>query len=437
MATPDAEETMVLDPIKLKSMLPIDGSMEKGFIGELMTPTEASTSCPTSTSPSRVPSPRSKGTADPMTCGDVEEVHVASVDRFLADALHKGDSESPKPSPKRKAKVGKKKDEKKHLALSIPPVQQAAAPPSPSKRATYGAPQQGWRTPTASPQHQATFNRSPAHRAPLVNQCAVQWTPCNSPFVGDDRFAMSPDGAGGLPPSPFQTAERPPFLDDGALLGADFRNAHPRDYPPPPTGPCPPPPGPYDQQWGHGWESWDEGVDHTPNNMNAPMPRYGGDCWGPSEGCEPAWAPMQQGAPMLHQGQGCGGWGDAMPVPRKGRSLGMKKKPDKLTAFLPDNGTSRTTPKSDATSTPSAHSRTPTAGRLPNQYSGMQFSYAVSAAPPPPPSQQYKKAATPTARPLRDAVPQKPDLFAQVCRVMLAQNCEMRLREYEAVPYED
>ena len=38
---------MVLDPIKLKSMLPIDGSMEKGFIGELMTPTEASTSaCP-------------------------------------------------------------------------------------------------------------------------------------------------------------------------------------------------------------------------------------------------------------------------------------------------------------------------------------------------------------------------------------------------------
>ena len=35
---------MVLDPIKLKSMLPIDGSMEKGFIGELMTPTEASTS---------------------------------------------------------------------------------------------------------------------------------------------------------------------------------------------------------------------------------------------------------------------------------------------------------------------------------------------------------------------------------------------------------
>merc|ERR1719281_1501617 len=107
-----------------------------------------------------------------------------------------------------------------------------------------------------------------------------------------------------------------------------------------------------------------------------------------------------------------------------------------MTAFLPENTSSRTTPKSDGTLTPSSRA-TPTAGRLPNQYSGMQFSYAVSAAPPPPPSQQYKKAATPTARPLRDAVPQKPDLFAQVCRVMLAENCEMRLREYEAMPYED
>merc|ERR1719299_119769 len=110
--------------------------------------------------------------------------------------------------------------------------------------------------------------------------------------------------------------------------------------------------------------------------------------------------------------QGCGGWGDAMPVARKGRALGGKKKPDKMTAFLPDTASSRTTPKSDATSTPSARA-TPTAGRLPNQYSGMQFSYAVSAAPPPPPSQQYKKASTPTARSFQSAAPQprKPDLF--------------------------
>merc|ERR1719473_1815195 len=148
MATPDAPELMALDPMKLKSM-------EKGFIGELVTPTEASTSCPTSTSPSRVQSPRSKGTID-MTCGDVEDVDGAPFvfDR-LEDALPKGDSESPKrgpASPKRKAKVGKKKDEKKALALSIPSASQPAAPHSPSKRSTFGA-SQGWRTPTASPQH--------------------------------------------------------------------------------------------------------------------------------------------------------------------------------------------------------------------------------------------------------------------------------------------
>merc|ERR1719454_186293 len=100
-----------------------------------------------------------------------------------------------------------------------------------------------------------------------------------------------------------------------------------------------------------------------------------------------------------------------------------------MTAFLPDTASSRTTPKSDATSTPSARA-TPTAGRLPNQYSGMQFSYAVSAAPPPPPSQQYKKAATPTARTLRDAVPRKPDLLAEVCKLMLTEHDEMRLRAY-------
>merc|ERR1719453_860221 len=125
-----------------------------------------------------------------------------------------------------------------------------------------------------------------------------------------------------------------------------------------------------------------------------------------------------------------------MPLNRKSRALGGKKKPDKLTAFLPENVSSRTTPKSEATSTPSARA-TPTAGRLPNQYSGMQFSYAVSAAPPPPPSQQYKKAATPTARALRDAAPQKPDLFAEACRLILSESCEMRLREYENIFYED
>jgi hypothetical protein len=125
-----------------------------------------------------------------------------------------------------------------------------------------------------------------------------------------------------------------------------------------------------------------------------------------------------------------------MPVGRKGRTLGGKKKPDKMIAFLPDSASSRTTPKSDATSTPSARA-TPTAGRLPNQYSGMQFSYAVSAAPPPPPSQQYKKAATPTSRTLRDALPRKPDIFAEVCKLMLVENCEMRFREYENVAYED
>jgi hypothetical protein len=128
-----------------------------------------------------------------------------------------------------------------------------------------------------------------------------------------------------------------------------------------------------------------------------------------------------------------------MPVARKGRaSVGGKKKLDKMTTFFPDQGSSKTTPKSDATSTPSARA-TPTAGRLQNQYSGMQFSYAVSAAPPPPPSQQYKKAATatPTSRTLRDAAPRKPDLFSEVCRLILAENCEIRLREYEAMPYAD
>merc|ERR1719482_1819039 len=112
------------------------------------------------------------------------------IDRVLEDALPKGDSENPKrgpASPKRKVKVGKKKDEKKALYLSIPSGQQPAVPHSPSKRTTYGASQQGWRTPTASPQNQAMSFRSP-ERAPLVNRCAVQqWTPCNSPF--EDRFA--------------------------------------------------------------------------------------------------------------------------------------------------------------------------------------------------------------------------------------------------------
>merc|ERR1719240_2543741 len=100
---------------------------------------------------------------------------------------------------------------------------------------------------------------------------------------------MSPDGVG-LAPSPYHAAERsaPCGPDDAGF--ADFRH-------PPPTGP-PPPPGPYDQQWGHGWESWDEGVD-TPNNMDAAMPRFAADCWGPTESCEPAWSPMQQ----MHQGQ--------------------------------------------------------------------------------------------------------------------------------------
>jgi hypothetical protein len=126
-----------------------------------------------------------------------------------------------------------------------------------------------------------------------------------------------------------------------------------------------------------------------------------------------------------------------MPLNRKGRGLGGKKKPEKLAAFLPENANSRTTPKSDATSTPSARA-TPTAGRLPNQYSGMQFSYAVSAAPPPPPSQQYKKAATPTSRTSsKDVAPRKPDHFAEVCRLILSETCEQRLRGYENMPYED
>jgi hypothetical protein len=429
VVAPDAEESLALDPIKLQSMLPMDGCMEKNF-GELVTPTEASTSCPTSTSPSRVPSPRSKG----LTGGEVEEVHVASVmvDHVLEDAL-KGDSAQPA-SPKRKAKVGKKKDEKKTPALSIS-VHQPAAPLSPSKRTTFGASQQGWRTPTASPQHQAMSFRSPTgDRAPLVNRCAVQWTPCTSPF--EDRFAMSPDAAG-LPPSPYHLERSVPCLEEACEfrpLGAEFR-------PPPPSHAPPPQPGPYDPQWGHGgWEGgvWDEGVVDTPNNMGASMPRFTPDCWGPTETCEPAWSPMQQMHP------GCGGWGDAMPVPRKGRNaLGGKKKPDKLTAFLPDTNSSRTTPKSDATLTPASARATPTAGRLPNQYSGMQFSYAVSAAPPPPPSQQYKKAATPTATPtargtaIRDVAPRKPDLFAEVCKIMLTETCEFRLREYEAMPYSD
>merc|ERR1719487_3013701 len=166
--------------------------------------------------------------------------------------------------------------------------------------------------------------------------------------------------------------------------------------------------------------------------MNASMPRYSGDCWGTN--CESAWSPQMQ---QMHQ-QGCGGWGDAMPLNRKGRAgLGGKKKPDKMTAFLPDTASSRTTPKSDATSTPSARA-TPTAGRLPNQYSGMQFSYAVSAAPPPAPSQQYKKAATPSSRTSsKDVAPRKPDHFAEVCRLILSETCEQRLRGYENMPYED
>jgi hypothetical protein len=421
MATPDADEMTTLDPMKL---MKLDGSMEKGLMGELVTPTEASTSCPTSTSPSRVQSPRgSKGTAD-SGYGDFEDVNAASVmvDRVLEEAL-KGDSESRAPaSPKRKAKVAKKKDEKKNLVLSIPPVQQPAAPPSPSKRTALGASQQGWRTPTASPQHQANAFRSP-DRAPLVNRCAVQWTPCSSPF-GEDRFAMSPDAAC-LPPSPYTTERSAPCCPEEGY--GDFRS-----YPPPPTGPPPPQPGSYDPQWGQGWECWDEGVD-TPSNMNVSMPRYSGECWGNNE---PAWSPpLQQNGTLMPQG--CGGWGDAMPLNRKGRAgLGGKKKPDKMTAFLPDTASSRTTPKSDATSTPSARA-TPTAGRLPNQYSGMQFSYAVSAAPPPPPSQQYKKATTPTARTLRDGASRKPDLFAEVCKVILSENCEIRLRVYENMPYED
>merc|ERR1719504_598829 len=99
MATPDADELMALDPMKLQSM--------EGFMGELVTPTEASTSCPTSTSPSRATTPRgSKGVAD-MRSRDVDEVHVSSVmvDRVLEDALQ-GEQRGPG-SPKRKAKVGK------------------------------------------------------------------------------------------------------------------------------------------------------------------------------------------------------------------------------------------------------------------------------------------------------------------------------------------
>jgi hypothetical protein len=67
----------------------------------------------------------------------------------------------------------------------------------------------------------------------------------------------------------------------------------------------------------------------------------------------------------------------------------------------------------------------------------MQFSYAVSAAPPPPPSQQYKKAATPTARTLQGAAPRKPDLLAEVCKLIVAETYETRLRAYENVPYDD
>jgi hypothetical protein len=122
---------------------------------------------------------------------------------------------------------------------------------------------------------------------------------------------------------------------------------------------------------------------------------------------------------------------------RKGRGLGGKKKPEKMAVFLPENASSRTTPKSDATSTPSARA-TPTGGRLPNQYSGMQFSYAVSAAPPPPPSQQYKKAATPTSRTTsKDVASRKPDNFTEVCKLILSETCEQRLRGYENMPYED
>lgn len=179
------------------------------------------------------------------------------------------------------------------------------------------------------------------------------------------------------------------------------------------------------------------------------------DVWPSPQNGSPSWAPVP--APMLPP-----------MVSRNGGSARSKKKPEKLS--------DAPTPTSEGYATPTASthsSASSRAGPTPTraQYQGMQFSYAVSAAPVAwqkpaaiPKSSAQQQGRAPAVRPalhdasdcgsegsMTPACHQAPvvldspasaearHLFAEVCRVMADGSLERsgHLRYYEAVPYED
>jgi len=169
------------------------------------------------------------------------------------------------------------------------------------------------------------------------------------------------------------------------------------------------------------------------------------DVWPSPQNGSPSWAPVP--APMLPP-----------MVSRNGGSARSKKKPEKLS--------DAPTPTSEGYATPTASthsSASSRAGPTPTraQYQGMQFSYAVSAAPPTSwqkPAALPKSTRAPAVRPVLDmaeapacptpthvdvldspASAEARHLFAEVCRVIVDGSLERdgRLRWYESVPYED
>jgi hypothetical protein len=342
------------------------------------------------------------------------------------------DGEPSRKSPAKKNK-GKKKDEKKQLPLLssvqsfVPALQHLQH--TPSQWSTNQTPTRGMGPVTQfdapgpmartaeTPHYDASLGRSPGgfERTPVNGQAS--WQP--QPY--EDRFCESNFDRGMSPsaypnPNPamrYGQGEEQCYLDHGAI-------GHPA-----PTGPPPPTNGyrrndAWDPQWQgqEQWQGWDE------SGMSTPASQYSasGDGWSPHESAQGWQHHGHQGTPAGSMGE----HGQAFGQARRARPLTTKRmKPEKSQEQRQQDERS---PSVRTAGTPSR-----------SQYSGMQFSYAVSAAPAngnTTPANVVKKPPTP-AKTARDAKPHKQDLFAAVCRLMVEGNLEEQLRAYEHMPYED
>jgi hypothetical protein len=407
---------------------------------EQVPPSEQSTSVPPSTSPSRAQSPHL--TFAPEPAQTVPPMPDDDDGLALEEASGKADpakSPDPKPSPKAK-RGGKKKGgeagpKTAALVLSLndgPPSRSADGPPcrspplpSPSKR----SPPSGSQAPMArnvADRFSPVGNASPARasRSPTAPQTPTR----DAPVVPRDRFF-------GLA-SPTYQPERPAPELPPAMERAEECWEGAADYGVNGYG-----------MWDCQTPTWNQEPQNACGYVGAEM--WGSpqrrEVWPSPQSGSPSWAPVP--APMLPP-----------MVSRNGGSARSKKKPEKLS--------DAPTPTSEGYATPTASthsSASSRAGPTPTraQYQGMQFSYAVSAAPPTSwqkPAAFPKSTRAPAVRPVLDmaeapacptpthvdvldspASAEARHLFAEVCRVIVDGSLERdgRLRWYESVPYED